>query len=86
MPPATSPADLDAAADRLAALADVVGTLLDRVVAFDRPDVWQGARADRFGRELDDQRAHLRAAARGLAEDAATLRARARVLRGIGLL
>ena len=81
-----SPADLDAAADRLAALAHVVGTLLDRVVAFDRPDVWQGARADRFGRELDDQRAQLRAAARALAEDAATLRAGARALRGIGLL
>jgi hypothetical protein len=81
-----SPTDLEVAADRLAALADVVGTLLDRVVAFDRPDVWQGARADRFGRDLDDQRAHLRAAARDLAEDAVTLRARARVLRGIGLL
>ena len=81
-----SPAELDAAAERLAALGEVVGTLLDRVVAFDRPDVWQGALADRFGRELDDQRAQLRAAARAFDEDAATLRARAQVLRATGFL
>jgi hypothetical protein len=82
----TSVDQLELAADRLAALAEVAGTVLDRVVAFDRPDVWQGARADRFGRDLDDQRAQLRAAARAFAEDAATLRARAWVLRGTGLL
>jgi len=77
----TSPDELEAAAARLERLAGEVGSLLDRVVAFHRPDVWQGARADRFGRDLDDQRAHLRAAAQGFADDARTLRARAMLLR-----
>jgi hypothetical protein len=76
-----TPAELDAAALRLEALAGEVGTLLDRVLALDRPDVWQGARADRFGHELDDQRAQLRVAALGFADDARLLRAQAQVLR-----
>jgi hypothetical protein len=79
------PAELEAAADRLAALGEVVGQLLDPVVAYDRPDVWQGARADRFGRDLDDQRAHLRGAAAAFREDARTLRAQAAVLRAAGV-
>lgn len=77
----TSPAELDAAADRLEAIARDVGTGLDRVVAFHRPDVWQGARAARFGQELDDQRVRLRAAAEQLAGEARELRARAELLR-----
>jgi hypothetical protein len=81
-----SAADLDLAAARFQALADEVGTALDRVAAFHRPDVWQGARAERFGRELDDQRALLRAAARGLADDARSLRARAELLRALQAL
>ncbi len=81
LPRTTSPAELEAAADRFDALAGVVGTALDRVVAFHRPDVWQGARADRFGRDLDDQRALLRAAAADLAADARVLRSRADILR-----
>lgn len=76
-----SPDELDAAADRLDTLAGEVATVLDRVVTFHRPDVWQGARADRFGRELDDHRALLRHAAEGFAEDARTLRAQAGLLR-----
>jgi hypothetical protein len=76
-----SPDDLDAAAERLEWLAAEVGTTLDRIVAFHRPDVWQGARADRFGHDLDDQRAHLRAAALGFAEDARMLRAQAALVR-----
>jgi hypothetical protein len=79
----TTPAELDAAAARLEVLADDVGTLLDRVVAFHRPDVWQGARADRFGHELDDRRAQLRAAAVGFADDARMLRAQAQLLRTV---
>jgi hypothetical protein len=81
LPPMVSPTDLEAAAARLDALAEVVGTALDRVVAFHRPDVWQGRRADRFGQELDEQRVQLRAAAAELADEARTLRARAGVLR-----
>jgi hypothetical protein len=77
----TSAADLDSAADRCEALAEQVRTALDRVAAFHRPDVWQGARADRFGRELEDQRAQLRAAGRELADDARLLRARADLVR-----
>ncbi len=77
-------ADLDTAAERLEALAGVVGTGLDRIVAFHRPDVWQGLLADRFGRELDDQRALLRAAARELADEARVLRSRAELLRTLG--
>jgi hypothetical protein len=76
-----SPDELEAAADRLDALATEVGTTLDRVVTYHRPDVWQGARADRFGRELDDQRALLRRAAEAFADDARMLRAQARLLR-----
>jgi len=76
-----SPAELDAAADRLEAIAAEVGTGLDRVAAFHRPDVWQGARAVRFGQELDDQRVRLRAAAEELAGEARELRARAELLR-----
>ena len=81
VPLVTSPLELDAAADRFDALAGVVGTALDRVVAFHRPDVWQGARANRFGQDLDDQRVRLRAAAAELAADARVLRARAAILR-----
>jgi hypothetical protein len=81
-----SPAELDAAADVLLALATEVGTALDRVAAFHRPDVWQGRRADRFGRELDDQRAQLRAAAEELTGDARLLRGRAEVLRSLTAL
>ena len=54
---------MEAAALRLSALAAVVGTALDPVVAHHRPDVWQGGRAVRFGQELVDHRLlHARAA------------------------
>jgi hypothetical protein len=79
----TSPADLEAAADRLDLVADEVRTGLDRVAAFHRPDVWQGARAGRFGRELEDQRTQLRAVADELAGAARVLRARASLLRTV---
>ena len=86
VPPMPSPADLDATAARFDVLAGQVGTALDRVAAFHRPDVWQGARADRFGRGLDDHRVQLRAAAEELAGDARLLRARAELLRAMGAL
>jgi hypothetical protein len=82
----TSPAELDAAADTLLALAAEVGTALDRVAAFHRPDVWQGLRADRFGRALDDHRVLLRAAAQELTDDARLLRGRAELLRTLPAL
>jgi hypothetical protein len=81
-----TPAELDASADRLLALAARVGTGLDRVAAFHRPDVWQGAAADRFGRGLDDQRVLLRAAAEDLIGDARLLRGRAELIRSIAAL
>ena len=77
----TSVDDLEAAARRLGALAATVGTALDPIVAYHRPDVWQGGRADRFSRDLLDQRAWLRAAADQLATDARLLQARADLLR-----
>jgi hypothetical protein len=77
----TSAAELDAASAKLMALAEVVGTALDPVVAFHRPDVWQGARAGRFGQELDDQRARLRATALDLVDEARRLHAQADLLR-----
>ena len=82
--PTMSSADLDTAAERLEALADVVGTGLDRMVAFHRPDVWQGLLADRFGRELDDQRALLRAAARELGRRGPGAAVAAELLRTLG--
>jgi hypothetical protein len=75
--------ELDADAARLEALALEVGTALDRVVAFHRPDVWQGRRADRFGRELEDQRRQVRVAADELAAEARVLRARAELVRAL---
>jgi len=77
----TTPDDLEALARRLEAVAATVDTALDPVVAHHRPDVWQGARADRFGHELVDQRAWLRAAADQLTVDARLLQARATLLR-----
>lgn len=77
----TTPDDLEALARRLEAAAAAVGTALDTVVAHHRPDVWQGARAIRFGQELVEQRAWLRAAAEELAVDARLLHARAALLR-----
>lgn len=76
-----TPDDLEALARRLEAVAVSVGTALDPVVAHHRPDVWQGARAVRFGQELLEQRGSLRAAADQLAVDARLLRARADLLR-----
>ncbi len=77
----TTADDLDALAHRLEAVAGTVGAALDPVVAHHRPDVWQGARATRFGQELVEQRAWLRAAADQLTVDARLLRARAALLR-----
>ena len=77
----STPDELEALAQRLEAVAATVGTALDPVVAHHRPDVWQGARADRFGQELVDQRAWLRAAADQLTVDARLLQARATILR-----
>src|SRR4029453_17656305 len=73
--------DLDTLATRLGALAQAVREPLDRVVAYHRPDVWRGARADRFGQELADQRLRGRVAADELAAAARLLRARAELLR-----
>lgn len=77
----TTPDDLEALARRLEAVAATVATALDPVVAHHRPDVWQGARAVRFGQELVEQRAWLRAAAEELTVDARILQARAALLR-----
>ena len=76
-----TPDDLEALARRLEAVAASVGTALDPVVAHHRPDVWQGARADRFGQDLVEQRAWLRLAADQLTVDARLLEARAALLR-----
>ena len=76
-----TPDDLEALARRLEAVATAVGTALDPVVAHHRPDVWQGARAVRFGQGLVEQRASLRAAADQLTVDARLLQARAALLR-----
>ena len=73
--------ELEAASLRLSALAAVVGTALDPIVAYHRPDVWQGGRAVRFGQALVDHRLLLRAAADELAADARLLHARADLLR-----
>jgi hypothetical protein len=73
--------DMEAAARRLRAVAAVVGDALDPIVAYHRPDVWQGGRAVRFGQELVDHRLLLRAAADQLATDARLLAARADLLR-----
>lgn len=78
--------DLEAAARRLSALAAVVGNALDPIVAYHRPDVWQGGRAVRFGQELMDHRLLLRAAADELAADARLLAARADLLRAVQAL
>lgn len=77
----SAPDELEALAQRLESAAVTVGTALDLVVAHHRPDVWQGARATRFGQELVEQRAWLRAAADQLTVDARLLRARAALLR-----
>jgi hypothetical protein len=73
--------DMDAAARRLSAVAAMIGSALDPIVAYHRPDVWQGGRAVRFGQELLDHRVLLRAAADELAADARLLAARADLLR-----
>jgi hypothetical protein len=73
--------DMAAAARRLSAVAAEVGRALDPIVAYHRPDVWQGGRAVRFGQELLDHRVLLRAAADELAADARLLAARADLLR-----
>jgi hypothetical protein len=78
--------DMDAAARRLHAVAAVVGNALDPIVAYHRPDVWQGGRAARFGQELVDHRLLLRAAADQLVADARLLAARADLLRAIQAL
>ncbi len=77
----TTADDLEAFARRLDAVAATVGTALDPVVAYHRPDVWRGARALRFGQELVEQRASVRAAADQLTVDARLLQARAGLLR-----
>jgi hypothetical protein len=81
VPTMTTADDLEALAHRLESVAATVGTALDPVVAHHRPDVWQGARAARFGQELIEQRAWLRAAADQLTVDARLLQARAALLR-----
>ena len=78
--------DLEAAARRLSTLAAVVGNALDPIVAYHRPDVWQGGRAVRFGQELMDHRLLLRAAADELGADARLLAARADLLRAVQAL
>ena len=62
---------------------EVVGTLepaMADLAAFHRPDVWTGARADRFGRELEDRARQVRATADDLRLEAARLRARVTAL------
>jgi hypothetical protein len=76
-----TPEELDTLAVELGALAEAIREPLDRVVAFHRPDVWRGGRADRFGQELADQRLRVRAAADELAATARLLRSRADLLR-----
>jgi hypothetical protein len=73
--------ELDQQAAELEALARSVVTTVDSLLAYHRPDVWQGARADRFGRELAEQRLRVRAAAEALAGSARLTRARADLLR-----
>lgn len=77
----TTPTELEAAAVRLAALSALVTPTVEQLVAYHRPDVWQGGRAVRFGHELMDQRAQARAAADQLAADARLTQARAGLLR-----
>ena len=77
---------LDAAAARLASAAAAVRDALDGALAADRPDVWQGGRADRFGLELADQRRRLRAVADELRVAAQVTRARAELVRALRVL
>lgn len=63
-----------AAADRLLDLADRVERAVDDVDAYDRPDVWRGARAERFAE-------HRHREASLLAHRADALRAAGRVAR-----
>ncbi len=77
---------LEAAAVRLDVVASAVRDALDGVLAADRPDVWQGGRAARFGVELADQRLRLRAVADELAIAARLTRARAELVRALQVL
>jgi hypothetical protein len=64
-------------ADLLDATARDAPSQLAALSAWDRPDVWRGRRAERFGRQLDDRRRQLRVTADELRDQAAELRARA---------
>jgi len=75
-------ADWERDAAGLEALADAARVALDAVVARHGPATWQGARADRFGRELADRRRALLHAAEQLEVEARLLRARAALVRG----
>ena len=65
----------------LAALLDATAAELPQVTgdlaAYHRPDVWTGRRAERFGRELEDQHRLLGTAAGELRRQAGELRHRA---------
>jgi hypothetical protein len=65
----------------VAALLDATAAGLPRVMAdlaaYHRPDVWTGGRADRFGRELEDQQQLLRSTADDLHRQAADMRRQA---------
>lgn len=75
------PDEIDRLADLLEALGHEVPAVVDRLVSHHRPDVWRGARAQRFGAGLADERIRVRAAADRLAEDARRLRAQAATVR-----
>lgn len=55
-------------ADLLRREADAIGAELRSLCSFDRPDVWQGARATAFRSGLDDQLRRLSAPGTGLCD------------------
>lgn len=75
-----SPAELRAAAGRLAAAASELPGLLRPVEAAAGPDVWRGPAAKVFDEQLRANKAELRRAAAELEEEAARLRRAAEAL------
>jgi hypothetical protein len=76
-----TPDDLYQSAGQLTALSELIRLSFDQLVAYHRPDVWQGGRARRFGEDLADRRVQVHAVAEQVAADARLLRARAELLR-----